>query len=301
MLIHTRSQTRSKQPGLPARPDKGTVGAREAPAPPFSDALCAVDGSRGSAEAVRQAVALCGPTAGLELVAVSNTVGTGLSAQADLGEEHAREALEEAAQRARNAGLIPSTELLHGARVSDRLLAESAGHDLLAIGCHGGSRLGGLMLGSTATQLAHRAELPLLIARRSADDNDSFPQDLVLASDGSPGSWAAMEMAARIAQARGSALRVVFVPDGHPERYRQLFKQLTALERALGSTPAFIDAPGDPARQIATAARAAQSSLIVIGKRGLRGLKSLGSVSELVVHRAPCSVLVVPPPASASD
>jgi nucleotide-binding universal stress UspA family protein len=287
-------------------PGRGSAGTRQtdprslAPIPPlpFSDALCAVDGSRGSAEAVRQAVAICDPTAELEFVAVSHTTGAGLSAQADLGEKRAREALEEAVQRARNAGLAASMELRHGARVSDRLLAESTGHDLLAIGCHGGSRLGGLMLGSTATQLAHRAEVPLLIARRSADAGDSFPQDLILASDGSPGSWAAMEMAARIAQARGSALRVVYVPDGHPERYRQLFKQLTALERALGSTPAFLDTPGDPARQIATAARAAQSSLIVIGKRGLHGLRSLGSVSELVVHRAPCSVLVVPPPAS---
>jgi len=87
------------------------------------------------------------------------------------------------------------------------------------------------------------------------------------------------------------------VPDGHPERYRQLFKQLTALEQALGATPDFVDAPGEPAKQIATVARAAQSSLIVIGKRGLRGLGSLGSVSERVVHRAPCSVLVVPLPA----
>lgn len=272
-----------------------------APIPPlpFSHTLCAVDGSRGSAEAVRQAVALCGSTAEIEFVAVSNTVGAGLSAQADLGEERAREALEEATRRARKAGLAASAELRHGARVSDRLLAASPGHDLLAIGCHGGSRLGGLMLGSTATQLAHRSQVPLLIARRSADDSDSFPQEIVLASDGSPGSWAAMEKAVRIAQARDSALRVVYVPDGHPERYRQLFKQLSALERALGSTPAFLDSPGDPARQIATAARAAQSSLVVIGKRGLHGLRSLGSVSELVVHRAPCSVLVVPPPASA--
>ncbi len=299
MLIHTRTQARSTPPTLPARPGRRSKGAGEAPPPPpFSDVLCAVNGSRGSAEAVRQAVALCDPAAELGFVAVSHTVGTGLSAQADLGEERAREALEEAAWRARSAGLAASTELRRGAKVSDRLLTESAGHDLLAIGCHGGSRLGGLMLGSTATQLAHRAELPLLIARRSADDSDSFPRDIVLASDGSPGSWAAMETAARIAQARGSALRVVYVPDGHPERYRQLFKQLTALERALGSTPAFLDAPGDPARQIATAARAAQSSLIVIGKRGLHSLKSLGSVSERIVHRAPCSVLVVPPSAS---
>ncbi|MGE5407272.1 MAG: universal stress protein [Syntrophothermus sp.] len=31
-----------------------------------------------------------------------------------------------------------------------------------------------------------------------------------------------------------------------------------------------------------------------IGRRGVSGIKALGSVSERVVHRAPCSVLVMP-------
>lgn len=34
-------------------------------------------------------------------------------------------------------------------------------------------------------------------------------------------------------------------------------------------------------------------SLIVLGSRGLHGIRALGSVSERVAHRAPCSVLVV--------
>ena len=33
--------------------------------------------------------------------------------------------------------------------------------------------------------------------------------------------------------------------------------------------------------------------LVVIGSRGLHGLKALGSVSERVAHQAECSVLVV--------
>jgi nucleotide-binding universal stress UspA family protein len=35
------------------------------------------------------------------------------------------------------------------------------------------------------------------------------------------------------------------------------------------------------------------ADLVVVGSRGLRGLKSLGSVSERIAHRASCSVLVV--------
>jgi nucleotide-binding universal stress UspA family protein len=229
---------------------------------PFIDVLCAVDESHGSAEAVRQAVALSGPGATLRSVAIGDGKGVSLAPQ--------------------------------GQHVSDQLLAESADRDLLAIGCRSGSGLGGTTCRGIKMQLANRATVPLLIARRSGEGDGDFPRAVLLASDGSPGSWAAMRLAARIARLRGSSLQVVYVPDGHPERYRELFKQVNEVERLTGAMPAFLDAPGDPAQRIAEAARAARSSLVVIGKRGLPGAKSLGSVSERLVRRAPCSVLVVP-------
>lgn len=264
--------------------------------PPFNDVLCAVNGSRGSAEAVHQATSLCGS---LRLVAVCHELRFGKHAQVDLSERHAREALDEAAYAPRHAGVEVSTELLHGAPTSDLLLEKAAEHDLLVVGCHGGSRAGGIMLGSTATQVAHRAEQPLLIARRTADGKD-FPRTVLLATDGSPGSWAAARIATRISQFRNSELRLIHVPDGmHPERYREVLKQLTVIEKATGYSPAVVDSPGHVAERIGEAARAAQSSLIVIGRRGVGGIKALGSVSERVVHRAPCSVLAVPAGADA--
>ena len=191
-------------------------------------------------------------------------------------------------------GIEASVSVLRGAPPSDLLLAEASKHDLLVVGSHGGSRLGGIMLGSTASQLAHRAECPLLVARRTADA-DHFPQTILLATDGSPGSWAAARIATGLAQAERSELRLVYVPDGmHPERYREVLKQLTVIEKATGSPPPVVDNPGHVAERIGEATRAAQSSLIVIGRRGVSGLKALGSVSERVVHRAPSSVLLVP-------
>ena len=41
------------------------------------------------------------------------------------------------------------------------------------------------------------------------------------------------------------------------------------------------------------AAASADVDLLVIGSRGLHGVKSLGSVSERVAHRAECSTLIV--------
>lgn len=52
---------------------------------------------------------------------------------------------------------------------------------------------------------------------------------------------------------------------------------------------------GNPARTICKTAQQWQANLIVIGRRGRSGLREilLGSVSNYVLHHAPCSVLIV--------
>jgi nucleotide-binding universal stress UspA family protein len=40
-------------------------------------------------------------------------------------------------------------------------------------------------------------------------------------------------------------------------------------------------------------AASADADLLVVGSRGLRGVRALGSVSERVAHRAACSTLIV--------
>jgi nucleotide-binding universal stress UspA family protein len=52
---------------------------------------------------------------------------------------------------------------------------------------------------------------------------------------------------------------------------------------------------GDPGRKVCELALSCQADLIIIGRRGLSGLKELflGSVSNYVLHHAPCSVLTV--------
>ncbi|MEC4886179.1 MAG: universal stress protein [Scytonema sp. PMC 1070.18] len=52
---------------------------------------------------------------------------------------------------------------------------------------------------------------------------------------------------------------------------------------------------GDPGRMICDVARSWNADLIIVGRRGRRGLSELflGSVSNYVLHNAPCSVLTV--------
>ncbi|MEM7594970.1 MAG: universal stress protein [Cyanobacteria bacterium P01_A01_bin.83] len=62
-----------------------------------------------------------------------------------------------------------------------------------------------------------------------------------------------------------------------------------------GITTEFTQLAGNPGRMICELASTWSADLILIGSRGLKGLKEmfLGSVSNYVTHHAPCSVLII--------
>jgi nucleotide-binding universal stress UspA family protein len=214
---------------------------------------------------------------------------------AQLAEGRAQKALRRANRLAERAGVSAVAELRNGRSASRVLLNQAKHHDLLVVGSRGNSRAQGILLGSVASKAAHTSETALLVARSSAD-REAFPERLLLASDGSAGSWAAARTASRIARARGSQVEIVYVPDRMDAgRQRTVSRQALEIRDAIGVEPAFAEAPGHVARRIVEAAESAKSSLVVVGKRGLKGPRALGSVSERVVHQARCSVLVVPP------
>jgi nucleotide-binding universal stress UspA family protein len=259
----------------------------------FESILCAVDGSRGSGIALKQAISLCVPGSTLRFVAIAHELTFGRHAQVDLSETKAREALDEAAREAREASVEASAELLHGAPTADLLLREANKHDLLVVGCREIPRRAGITLGDTASRLAHYSDKPLLVARGEAEKN--FPRSILLATDGSSVSWPVARTAMKLTQAQHSELRLLYVPDGmHPERYREVQKQVELAKEVTGASPGLLADPGPVATRIDEVARTTHPSLIVIGKRGLRGVRALGSVSERVLHKSPCSVLVVP-------
>ena len=132
--------------------------------------------------------------------------------------------------------------------------------DLIAVGSHGQGRLTGKLLGSTATHLVHDAARAVLIAR--GGPGTAFPRSIVVGIDESEPSLRALARARELSRRTGAALDPVHVLDASPDA--------ALVERAGGD------------------------DLLVVGSRGVRGLRSFGSASEAVAHRAtPCSVLVV--------
>lgn len=79
------------------------------------------------------------------------------------------------------------------------------------------------------------------------------------------------------------------------QRGLDMLRSLTNEATAAGVPTEFTQTTNEPSRGICDAARSWQADLIVIGRRGVSGLNEafLGSVSNYVLHHAPCSVLTV--------
>lgn len=250
----------------------------------FGRVLVGIDGSPESVEAARQAAALAhGP---VTLLASYNLVrglvgGVGPATPAMVDEAALRATAEQHLELARDA-LDGTAALKVGeGRPWDLLLDEidRAGSTLVAVGSHGHSRPVGIVIGSTATELIHKAPCSVLVARTALD---AFPSQIVVGLDGSDESLAAYDVAQALAlrfKARLIPVVAYLDDDIEPDAIQQ---QVARRVRGVFNRP--VDA---------LVSASAESDLLVVGSRGLRGLRALGSVSEQVAHQAASSVLIV--------
>jgi nucleotide-binding universal stress UspA family protein len=261
--------------------------AAESTAEAFGRILCGVDRSEASIEAVRQALRLGSQSTRLILVAVSETrlaVHTGVRAPQIAAEikAEAHAALEDARALAPEA----ATRVVDG-RADETLLhvAKEERATLVAVGSHGHRRGVGVAIGSVATRMLHDAPCSVLIAR-ARNDPATFPRSILAGVDGSQPSLAAADVAVSLGERLGVPVVVLAGTGSRADVNRNRLGE-SGLEIVFSE-----------ARPIPALLRAAtDADLVVLGSRGLRGLRALGSVSERVAHRAESSVLVVREPA----
>lgn len=250
----------------------------------FERIVCGVDGSPAGDEGLRQAIALRPPEGELAVVVV---VDLAVAVQSGFQAARTAQRLEQEAEVARAAVAeriagVPFTSVgvVHGRPVAALLAAaERRNAGLVVVGSHGQSRAVGILVGSVASEMLHRASCSVLVARRPADGTLWAPRTIVVGIDGSACAYQALSTARELSERFEAHVRVLACGDGLPQ---------DELER-VGERVELDDRnPVD-----ALVAAAATADLVVIGSRGLSGLRALGSVSERVAHRASSSVLVV--------
>jgi nucleotide-binding universal stress UspA family protein len=261
---------------------------------PFRSVVCGVDASRSGHEAIAQAIALSGPETALSFVCVRHDAGEGLVHESTISTERAERALREAVALARKAGVEATSELVAGDEASGPLLDRASQADELVVASHGGSRAAGILLDSTASVAVHRSTVPVLVARRPPGGAD-FPHAVLVATDGSAAAELAVGLASDIARRHRSRITLVTVDPGDLADRDAVMARALEIVAKHGLVPEVCLEVGHPDERVLEAAQRDESSLIVIGSRGLTGVRALGSVSERVAHRAHCSVLVVRP------
>ena len=254
----------------------------------FARVLVGVDRSPESVEAARQAAVLTEPDGTLTLAAgwtvPTPAIGVvGPTFANELNGDAYREPAETAvaiAQAAIADLATPATKVVRG--MAWDVLAQEIEHEdstLVAVGSHGQGRLRGIVMGSTATEVVHKAPCSVLVARAAGEQ---FPRRIVVGIDGSRESAAAYAVAQRLAERFGSDVWPVVARGG-----KEVEKQRVVA--IVGDH--WENLPDEPVTALVVAS--VDADLVIVGSRRLQGVKALGSVSERVAHQAHCSTLVV--------
>lgn len=211
------------------------------------------------------------------VVAVVDDSGTGVAAL---------RVAERVAARKGNLAVVP-VEQGHG-RIGHRLDAvlgelERLDATLVVVGMRERSRAVGIAVGSVATHLLHEAPCSVLVVPE-AGVAGAWPASITVGLDGSVQSAAAAAAAWELSRQLEAPVRAI-AASGRPGH--------ADLELVRRIAPEFEEHAAAPVTALTEAA--GQNDLVVVGSRGLRGVRALGSISERVAHEARCPVLVVRP------
>jgi nucleotide-binding universal stress UspA family protein len=188
--------------------------------------------------------------------------------------------------------VVPEGQAAHAAIVA---AAEKIGPDLIILGRCGKTALARLLMGNVTARVIGLSPVNVLVVPRGAAL--AFHR-LLIASDGSSFSQAAWKLALSMAQKAESQLIAVSVApeEGDIIRAKAIVHQmLTEANRAKMPLKGVNPQGLAPDEGIVHQAIKNEVDLIIMGSRGLTGLKKLvmGSVTERVIGRSPCPILVV--------
>ncbi|MHB0867412.1 MAG: universal stress protein [Thermoleophilia bacterium] len=278
----------------------------------FVKILVAFDGSESSVNALRQAMALAEkehswikvvavvPTfeGDLELVGVRDVEGVITGQVSDL--------VNSAKQIA--GPDVPNliTNIEHGEAYEKILeVAEKDNCDLIVMGRRGLRRLERMLMGSVTARVVAHARADVLVVPH---DNVVDLDHIILATDGSAHSEAALQRALYFADTYGKSLTALAVVDMLPEYYadatdlmdkrdREGLAVLARVKQTAADAGVEISTEllhGDPAEEITAYARKDGTGMIFVGSRGRSGLKKmlLGSVAEKIIGLADGPVFV---------
>lgn len=230
--------------------------------------------------------------------------------------EAAANTAESEAGHAREISTVPVHAVVAHGSAARALLVAGKGAGLVVVGSRGRGGFGRLLLGSTSTQCATHATMPIAVIPH--DTNVAETQHIVVAIDGSPNSLSALDWSLDFAT-DDATVQIIWVWDATPlavgadefffpdasataeARFHHLIDEVVYARHSaeMGIDRSFVH--GRPRTAIAEAAEGAD--MLVLGARGHGAVGSalLGSVSTWLLHHVEVPVVIVPHPADAPE
>jgi nucleotide-binding universal stress UspA family protein/uncharacterized membrane protein YfcA len=276
---------------------------RLSPVGRFDKVLLATDGSEFSAGATRVALEMA-KKCDAELTTMS-VVLIGVDAEGnpveDLrkAEAEARRVLERVKAEATARGYDTRTELRQGSQPYKEIvrLADELRADVIVMGRRGRRGLARMMVGDSTRSAIGYADCSVLVVPKAAD---VWNKRILLATDGSRHSDMAAVVAGELARKCSLPVSVVSVlrpqfDEARRAEGRAAAERVTAALQREGIRVDSVVLEGEPADQITDFAASRGADLIVVGSHGRTGFGRLllGSVSEKVIGRTACPVMVV--------
>jgi nucleotide-binding universal stress UspA family protein len=172
----------------------------------------------------------------------------------------------------------------------ERFLADAQDASVIVVGSERLMAMSDLAGGSAAMEIAGHARVPVVVVRPGLPRAGPGPSAgrIVVGTDGSDGSSAAVGFAIERGRERGLGVTVVHAVEEEADRA----EAAVALAEEYPEARTVVEV-GAASRVLMEEASGA--ALLVVGSRGRGGLAGmlLGSVSQAVVHRADCPVAVV--------
>lgn len=223
----------------------------------------------------------------------------------------ARAELDQLRERHVGQGVTISQILVTG--FADEVIPEAAKEieaDLLVLGTHGRTGIKRFFLGSVAERVVRLAECDVMIARPVATGPY---RNVLVPSDFSALSERALDAAVAVSDPEAAITLMhcsdtlessdlpAHLADSIEAVIAARAEKLSSSRADADQTIRFIHERGNPADRIR--ALADQFDLICMGSHGRRGVRRLllGSVAELIVRHAPCSVYVAHEPSTDDD
>ena len=294
--------------------------------------LLATDGSKEAEQAARMAVQLSGEfDSGLHLASAGRMPSIYTAPEwtiydpdaqrqyDEIAGREARKVLEDQTRKIEEAGGSVAGSYPVVGRPDEQIvrLAEELGAGLIVVGSRGLGGMRRVLLGSVSDSIVSHAHCPVLVVRGEGREGADFsPGKVLIALDGSDEADLALRAAVEVSAGTGAGLHLAYVlpTDHNPfphfygmdkyeadlERAKQdsrtyLEKQKERIEDEGGSVAEVHVRSGRPDEEIVRLSEELDAALVVLGSRGLGGVKRalMGSVSSSVVRHAGCPVLVI--------